>query len=77
MLNAFNFTKAPRESLPINSTMIHGINQEGQRNIDKSGNVTKTFDIYITILLAIPAIGLIIWWSVYRRKSNSNYIQRQ
>ncbi len=67
ILNAFDFTRPPREPLTLNSFTIQHVNQESKKNIDKSDNVIKVYFVYFIIISSIPAIGLIIWRSAYRR----------
>lgn len=68
MLNAFDFTQLPREPLILNSSTVKGVNHETKIIENNKNSVIKVSLIYLTILLAIPTVGLIIWRLTYRGK---------
>lgn len=70
LLNAFNFTMAPREPLSLKSGYIKSLNQEINKNLIKSKNVFVVNLIYLVILPSIAIAGLIIYWLGHRMVVN-------
>jgi phospholipase C len=70
LLNAFNFTMAPREPLSLKSGYIKSLNQEINKNLIKSKNVFVVNLIYLVILPSIATAGLIIYWLGHRMVVN-------
>jgi hypothetical protein len=77
MLNAFNFTMEPREPLTLKPGYVKNLNQEMEKNIIKSENVTFVNFVYLTILSTIVFIGFIIFWVSYRRQNKPDLIQEK
>lgn len=72
LLNAFNFTKEPREPLTLKSGYVKSLNLEINKNIMKSKNVFLVNLIYLVILPSIAIIGFVIFWMGHRRLDKSN-----
>src|SRR6185503_5995056 len=62
LLNAFNFTKEPREPLTLKSGYVKSLNLEINKNIMKSKNVSVVNLIYLLVLPSIAVIGFVIFW---------------
>jgi phospholipase C len=60
LLNAFNFTSAPREA-PYNTSALAILKQPIDTNIQNSDNVDTIYQLYLLIIPLILAIGLILW----------------
>lgn len=74
LLNAFDFTKEPRDPLILNSGIVKNLNQEMNKNIIKSKYVFVVNLIYLAVLPSIAIIGFVIFWLGYRRPDKSNLI---
>ena len=74
MLNAFDFTKEPRDPLTLKSGYVKNLSQEMNKNIIKSKTVPIVNLIYLTILPSIAIIGFAIFWLGYRRLDKSNLV---
>jgi phospholipase C len=74
LLNAFNFTKEPRDPLTLKSGYIKSLNLEMNKNIMKSKNVSVVNLIYLIILPSIAIIGFIIFWLGRRKLGKSNLV---
>jgi hypothetical protein len=74
LLNAFNFTKEPRDPLTLKSGYITSLNLEMNKNIMKSKNVSVVNLIYLIILPSIAVIGFVIFWLGHRKLGKSNRV---
>jgi phospholipase C len=74
LLNAFDFTKEPRDPLILNSGIVKNLNLEMNKNIIKSKYVFVVNLIYLAVLPSIAIIGFVIFWLGYRRPDKSNLI---
>jgi phospholipase C len=74
LLNAFNFTKEPRDPLTLKSGYIKSLNLEMNKNIMKSKNVSVVNLIYLNILPSIAVIGFVIFWLGHRKLGKSNRV---
>lgn len=77
LLNAFNFTKEPREPLTLKSGYVKSLNLEINKNIMKSKNVSVVNLIYLLVLPSIAVIGFVIFWLGHRRLVKSNLISKK
>jgi phospholipase C len=77
MMQAFNFTKEPREPLILKSDYVRNLTQEIKINMDKSKSVTIVYLVYLTILPIIAIIGFVIYWTVYRRQNKPDLVHRK
>ncbi len=64
----------PRDPLTLKSGYVKNLNQEMNKNIMKSKNVSIVNLIYLTILPSIAIIGFVIFWLGYRRLGKSNIV---
>jgi phospholipase C len=76
MLQAFDFTKAPREPLNLKTGFIKNLSLEVKKNIDKSKSVKIVTFIYLVTLPILAIIGFIIFWIVYRKEHKSRLVRR-
>jgi phospholipase C len=67
ILNAFDFTKLPREPIILNPDIVQIVDQKTENIADNNKNVTKVSLLYLAIIPLIPSVGLIIWWFGHRR----------
>ncbi|HJU79486.1 MAG TPA: hypothetical protein VJ599_07990, partial [Nitrososphaeraceae archaeon] len=74
LLNAFDFTKEPRDPLILNSGYVKNLNLEMNKNIMKSKNVFIVNLIYLAILPSVAIIAFFIFWLGYKRPDKSNLV---
>lgn len=75
MLNAFNFTQAPRKPPELISNEIQNVTQANGAAIHKYGDSIYLVNlVYIVVLCLIPVIGIVIWM-LPRWRGKINVIQ--
>lgn len=66
IINAFDFTKPPREPLLLRSSYVNSPDENMEKNIKKSESASTIYSIYLTIIPLTAIIGFLLWWKAYR-----------
>lgn len=66
VINAFDFTKPPREPLLLKPNNIKSLDEVTEKNIKKNESTLKIYSIYLTILPLTALIGFLLWWNARR-----------
>jgi phospholipase C len=76
MLNVFNFTQSPTKPIDLSSG-LDLIAQKIKNSATGGSSVRKVNLIYLTIVSAIPLLGLVVWFSQYIAGRKLGLIQRK
>ena len=74
MLNAFDFSQAPRKASIYNATIFHYTESGSEGNI-QSENVIRVYYLYLIIICSMALAGLIFWRKTYRGKVKLNSVK--